>query len=139
MKIFSKEDKVDTTDYKTKYEILARDFDGVLRQNQHQVEDLKRNHQFEIAKMEKDFELKARDFEFKLAHQESETVAKLNKENQELATKLAVANEKNTMLDKIVDLNSDVIDVKTLVEQLINKLPEVKINSLAVSTTESKK
>ena len=32
------------------------------------------------------------------------------------------------MLDKMVDLNADVIDVKELVTNLINKLPEVKIN-----------
>jgi len=36
------------------------------------------------------------------------------------------------MLDKIVDLNSDVIDIKDLVKKLIDKLPEVNLQNLTI-------
>jgi hypothetical protein len=36
------------------------------------------------------------------------------------------------MLDKIVDLNADIIDVKELVVSLIKKLPEVNLQNLTV-------
>lgn len=130
-----KKEKETTINYEKKYYDAADE----LKEMDRRIEDLKKSHGYEIKDLEKGIELKEKDFEFQLAHQESEKVKELEEKNVELKQELAVSKEKISMLDKIVDLNSDVIDVKKLVEQLISKLPEVKISSLAVTSQEAKK
>ncbi len=125
----------DTTDYKG----LSQRLEENVKDLRQIIEDNDKEHGYEIKDLKKEIELKEKDFKFQLEHQESEGLKKKDAEIVELTKKLAVADEKIKMLDKIVDLNSDVIDVKKLVEQLINKLPEVKISSLAVTSQESKK
>ncbi len=120
-------------DHADHIEATVKDYEGRLA-------DLRQDHAHEIRDLNKDIELKKKDFDFQIAHQESETVKSKEAEIVRLTRELAVAKEKIAMLDKIVDLNSDVIDVKKLVEQLISKLPEVKISSLSVTApSEAKK
>lgn len=91
------------------------------------IEKLKADHS--IALKEKEFDLKHfKDEELKKAQ---ETLTKEKQDN-------AVLRKENEMLVKITDLNADVIDVKDLVNNLIEKLPTVNLTSLTVQSTEKK-
>lgn len=98
------------------------------------------NHAWELKtqKLESDYAISIKEKDFQLKHFSSEEIKKLEAKIVSLEKDLAVQKQKNEMLDKITDLNADVIDVKDLVKNLINKLPEVKISSLAVSTQPTK-
>lgn len=99
-----------------------------------------RNHFYDlkIQKLESEHEIALKEKEFELKHFESIETKKLQDKVVQLEKDLAVQKQKNEMLDKITDLNADVIDVKDLVKNLINKLPEVKINSLSVMGQQTK-
>jgi len=91
------------------------------------------NFRLEIKELKKDHELALREKEFEIKHLADERVKKAEEESTELARKVAVLEKENQMLGKITDLNADVIDVKKLVSDLIEKLPEIKINSVSFS------
>jgi predicted RNase H-like nuclease (RuvC/YqgF family) len=106
---------------------------GVKSENKKLNEDVdKLNRKIVIAK--EDAELEARrtktQHEFELVHFKDDEVETLRKQNTELTKKLAVTENENKMLGKIVDVNKDIIDVKNLVNTLIEKLPTININSL---------
>jgi hypothetical protein len=116
------------------------DFVARLEQKySNKVEALESTQQIEINELKSTHELEVKELNFKIAHNESEDTKKAKDELVKEQTKNAVLEQKVEMLDKIVDLNADVIDVKDLVTQLINKLPEVKISSLAGGSSKSEK
>ena len=65
---------------------------------------------------------------------ETEKVLSLKKEVEELSKNLAVTKKENELLKQALDTEAKLIDVKDLVSELINKLPEFKIDTLSVST-----
>jgi seryl-tRNA synthetase len=112
--------------------------------------DLSLSYEQKISKLEKEQELALLELEtthrlalsekdFQIKHYESETIKSLNEKINNLEKDKAVLQKEKEMLDKITDLNADVIDVKELVKNLINKLPEVKINSLSVQSNQKDK
>lgn len=90
------------------------------------------DHEIKIAELESAHKIELRQKEFDINHKNDDDKLKLTQEKTELEKQLAVANETIRQLDKIVDLNADVIDVKDLVKQLIGKLPTLNITSLSV-------
>lgn len=96
--------------------------------------DLRHDFDLRIQRMESEQEIALKEKDFELKHFESEKVKNLEARVVDLEKELAVEKKTNEMLNKLTDLNADVIDVKSLVTNLINKLPEVKINSLAVTS-----
>ena len=110
-----------------KYEELARECDRKLTDVRHnyalQIETLK--HEHKLALQQKEFDLK---------HFKDDKVKKLNGEKVELQKKVAVLEQETMMLDKLVDVNADIIDVKELVKGLINKIPTIDLKSLTVNT-----
>ncbi len=97
------------------------------------INDINHSWELKTQKSESDHEIALKEKDFQLKHFSSEEIKKLESRIVTLERDLAVQKQKNEMLDKITDLNADVIDVKDLVKNLINKLPEVKISSLAVT------
>ena len=100
-------------------------------QLQADLADCKRNyeeamqvHKFRIA--EKDFELK---------HFKDNEVKKLREENTKLQKEMAILEERTRQLEKLVDLNGDIVDVKSLIEKLIGKLPSIDLKNLTVNTS----
>lgn len=92
-----------------------------------EIKSLKQDHQ--LALKEKEFEMKHfKDEELKT---QQDTIVKLEREK-------AVLEKENKMLDKIVDLNADIVDVKDLVNTLIKKLPEINLKSLTINQGSSK-
>ena len=80
-----------------------------------------------------DHALALKEKEFEIKHLADEKVKTAEDKAVKLEQDLAVAKKEIEMLVKITDLNADVIDVKDLVTNLINKLPEIKLTSLAGS------
>lgn len=75
-------------------------------------------------------EIKQKDFDMK--HFKDTELKKSLDEKVALGQKVAVLEAQNKMLNKITDLNGDVLDVKKLVSDLIGKLPTINLKSLTV-------
>lgn len=92
-------------------------------------------HDFDLERQRTNLEheLTLKEKEFELKHFESEKVKELNDQKVDLEKKLAIATKEIEMLVKITDLNADIVDVKDLVKNLIEKLPEIKISNLSVT------
>ena len=101
-----------------------------LEESQDEVKELRRD--LKIAQKDHDIELvrEQKKHEFELEHFKDEEIETVRKQNTELTKKLAVTENENKMLGKIVDVNKDIVDVKKLVETLIEKLPTVNISSI---------
>lgn len=91
------------------------------------------DHKHEVRKLEQKHDLDQKQVEFDTKNATDlatsdlkDTVIKLEKENAEL-------QKENQMLDKLIDLKAGMVDVKALMNTLITKLPEIKINSLSLS------
>lgn len=99
----------------------TRELDEANRHHKHEVEDLAIANRRAIE--QKEFDMKHfKDTELKKAVDEKIVLEK----------KVAVLEAENKMLNKITDVNADVLDVKELVKGLINKLPTIDLKSLTV-------
>lgn len=112
---------------------------GEKKEDKGALADLKHQHEMKIQKMEQDKELALKEKEFELKHFKDDEIQTAKEETAELQKKLAVAEMENKMLGKITNLNADIIDIKDLVANLINKLPEVKLSNLTVNNGPSDK
>ncbi len=83
------------------------------------IKNLKTDHEIELKKKQAELDLF-----------ESVKIKSLETEVTDLKTKLAVAETKLEFMSKITDVNADVLDVKDLVNKLIEKMPTVNINSI---------
>ena len=99
----------------------TRELDEVKRQHKNEVEDLAIANRRAIET--KEFEMK---------HFKDKEIKNAIDEKIALEKKVAVLEAENKMLNKITDLNGDVLDVKNLVNSLINKLPTINLKSLTV-------
>lgn len=105
------------TDYKQRYN---------ERESQHKLEllELKKNH-----------ELSLKEKEFEMRHFKDDEMQKVRQELAESKQENAVLKKENQMLEKITDLNADIIDIKSLVNNLIEKLPTINLSSLTLNGT----
>lgn len=97
-----------------------------------QIEELKHKHELKVKELEKDHELALKEKEFELRHFKDDEVKKLRESLSGKNSEISVLKKENEMLGKITDLNADIIDVKDLVQKLIDKLPEIKLNNLTI-------
>jgi hypothetical protein len=121
-----------------------------------QVEDLKKtiedaysSPEFMELKLKQQYELKERELvyshneeimklKFKLDNFESTKIEELNKLLSSANTEISVLKKENDMLNKMIDVNTDIVDVKTLVEKLIQKLPNIDIKNLTIGESSNK-
>ena len=96
------------------------------------IQQLNHGHELKIKELVKDQELELKDKEFQINHFKDEKVKELRKLLTQKSEDLAVLKKENEMLDKITNLNADIIDIKDLVANLIKKLPDINITSLSV-------
>lgn len=87
-----------------------------------------------LAKKENEMTLAIKEKEFEMRHFKDDEVKKLQEEVRELKQERAVLTKENEMLGKMVDINSDIVDIGELVKTLINKLPEVNLQNLTLSS-----
>lgn len=97
-----------------------------------QIRDTRHQHELKIAEMESSRKLELKEKEFELKHFKDDEIQKLRMEASKKDLEIAVLKKENEMLQKITNLNADIIDIKDLVTNLIGKLPEIKISSLSV-------
>ena len=106
---------------------------------QEQLRHEKHERELERQRLDQDKALALNEKEFELKHfKDEETKAlseKLAKANQEIA----VLKKENEMLDKITNLNADIIDIKDLVNKLVEKLPTINLSSLTVQNGPNQK
>lgn len=95
-------------------------------------------HQMELEVKDHLHEMTIKQHTFDLKHYKDETIKKLELESSLLRQKNAVLENENKMLDKMVQIDADVIDVKDLVKNLINKLPEVNLQNLTLNAPQQK-
>lgn len=95
-----------------------------------QLKETEHRHRLTVSELTASHNLALKEKEFELKHFKDEEVAQLKSQIVDLEREKAVLENKVEMLDKIIKLDSDIIDVKDLVKTLISKLPEIKINSL---------
>jgi ABC-type Zn2+ transport system substrate-binding protein/surface adhesin len=108
---------------------LDRDLDKDLDK---EIRDIEHKHELKLAEIESNNKLAMKEKEFELKHFKDEEMQNLKERLSEKTQAFAVLQKENEMLQKITNLNADIIDIKDLVANLINKLPEVKINSLSM-------
>lgn len=98
-----------------------------------EISDLKHSHQLEIEKLEHTQVLAIKDLEFNMKNFKDTEILSKNEEIIELTNKNAVLTKENEMMNKMVDINADIVDVKDIINKLIEKMPEIKLTTLAGS------
>lgn len=96
-------------------------------------EELKHTHKLEVAEINNSHKLELKEKEFELKHFKDEEVKKLLSELSDSKQNNAVLKKENEMLQKITDLNADIIDIKELVANLIDKLPTINLQNLTLN------
>ena len=96
---------------------------------------VKKKHELEIKEVEQECDAKVRELKHKLENAENDKIKELQAEVHELEKENQKLKTKVEMLDGITDVNGDVIEVQNLVEQLIEKLPEINLESLTVNNS----
>lgn len=110
-----------------------------VESNKFDIRNLKSDYDLRTLELEKNHELELKEKEFELKHFKDEEVQKLRDSVAEKSQRIAVLEKENEMLDKIVDLNADIVDVKELVKTLISKLPNIDIKSINVTSSKESK
>lgn len=105
---------------------------------QAQIRELKHSHELRLKELEQEKALALKEKEFELKHFKDDEVKNLSQEVSKLERQVAVLQKENEMLGKITNLNADIIDIKDLVANLINKLPEIKLNNLTLNGNSDK-
>lgn len=118
--------------FKTKTE------DKRMQRLMEEIRDINHNHGMAIERIQHDRALELQQKDFDLKHFKDEELKKVNEEVVKLRGELNVAKKENEMLDKIVDVNADIVNVKELINSLIKKLPEVNLQNLTIQSTNSK-
>ena len=98
-----------------------------------QIKDAEHGCQLKVAELKKDNELALKEKEFELKHFKDEEMKKLNGEISVKNQRIAVLEKENEMLGKITNLNADIIDIKDLVNKLIEKLPTLNLSHLTIN------
>ncbi len=104
----------------------------ITNPNEMEVKELRHDYELKIKELESNHKLALKEKEFELRHFKDDEVKKLEKESSVQKSEIAVLKKENEMLGKITNLNADIIDIKDLVANLINKLPEVKLTNLTI-------
>lgn len=76
--------------------------------------------------------------EFELEHFKDEEVSRLKKALHMNETRIAVLENENEMLDQVVDLNGDIVDIKKLIDTLVDKIPTMDFKNLTINSTNKK-
>ena len=101
-----------------------------------EMAEVKSNHRIEINELHNDYKLKLKEKEFELKHYKDDKVAILTEEKALYQKEIGEMKVKIEMLGEIVDLNADIVDVKNLVNTLIEKIPTIDLKSLTINQKE---
>lgn len=96
------------------------------------VENIKLENKREIATLEHNHSIKVKELEFEMKNFKDTEILEKNKEIVKLTNSNAVLTKENEMMKEMVDINADIVDVKDIINKLIDKLPEINLNKLMV-------
>lgn len=128
--MFDREEKITKKEHEDALKAVRELREDDRRSFERQMDRVKHDHELEVESLRSGHALELKEKEFQIKHVADERVLKADEARKEAEKALAVAQTKVESLEKIVDVNADIIDVKELVTQLINKLPEVNITSV---------
>ncbi len=129
MGIFNDNKTVDMSQF-----VPKSDFDAMYRDHQIEIKAIEQEHEFEISELRQDHKLELKQKEYDITHFKDDELKKEREETIKLRGELAVAKKENEMLDRLVNVNADIVDVKDLIGKLIGKLPEVNLKELTIHT-----
>lgn len=115
---------------------FKEDYEDQQREHSQEIEDLQRDHKSAISELEHNHKLTLAQKEYDLKHFKDDEIVKLRTELATANEGLAVAKKENEMLDKLVNVNADIVNVKELITSLIAKLPEVNLKELTIHTNQ---
>lgn len=110
----------------------------MVRSHTREIEDMKLNYERTIDRLQHEHHLEKERVALEHKFSQKEEVRILDGELKQSEKEKAVLTEKVAMLEKMVDLNGDIVDVKEMVAGIIKKLPEVNISGLTVQAPSSK-
>lgn len=96
------------------------------------IKDLKADQTREISTLKHTHSQELSTSEFRFKTFKDEEIVKAKEEKITLVNANAVLVKENEMLQKMTDINADIIDVKQLVSSLVEALPKVNITGLSV-------
>lgn len=111
-----------------------RELEAELDELRSQLEGIENKYQIKIDKIQSDHAIALKEKDFEMQHHKDKELREMERQINEIRKELAEYKTENKMLREIVDLNSDIIDVKNLVKELIKKLPEIKLSSLTLNS-----
>jgi len=111
--------------------------DEVVSANREERELMCRRHENELEDLKSDHAREIKDLKFKMERATETETAELKKQVTQLEQKLAVTENTIEMMDELTDLQTGMIDVKEVVNQLIKKLPSVDIKSITAGASSS--
>lgn len=100
--------------------------------------EMQHKHEMQLKEIKTDHKLALKEKEFELKYFKDEEVKKMQKEISDKDQNIAVLKKENEMLGKITNLNADIIDIKDLVNKLVDKLPTINLSSLTVNGNNQK-
>lgn len=100
-----------------KYKELQADMLGEKRENIQTISLLEKKQKHELTQLS------------------AKATMELATENQKLKTDLAVAQANVAHLEKIVNINADIYDIKNIINKVVEKLPTINLTSLSASTS----
>ena len=133
-----KQDAGEVVTLKTDLEASRKDYKLLKEYNERERRELEGKHQRELENLQHNHKLALQTKEFEMKHFKDNELKKALEEKTKLEQRVAVLEAENKMLNKITDLNGDIIDVKELVKNLIGKLPTVNLNGGLTVNTDGK-
>lgn len=100
------------------------------RKNNQEQEDKEREHSAKIAELEQSHKLALEEKEFEMKHFKEEELQKARDAQAAAELKCAIVESENKGLRELVKVSADIIDIKTLVKDVIGKLPTINLTSL---------
>lgn len=113
---------------------MSIDEKGLRREWEWELKEATRNYELSLKSLQEEHKLKLKEKEFELKHFKDEELKKLEGTIADMRLKCKEVETKNLMLDRMVDLNAGIIDVKKLVETLIQKIPTFDLKNLTINS-----
>lgn len=126
--------------YVDQIDSLEEEIEHDEKDHAQEIKDKDQTHQFEIKGLKKEHELALKQKDYDLEHHKDGEIKAMEEKVVEAEKKQAVLEVENKMLEKIVNVDADLIDIKDIINKLIDKMPEVNLSSISVNVpAETKK
>jgi hypothetical protein len=120
---------------------LSEVHEGYTRQISNMTEDHKReltelglDQQLAIKELQSKHKLALDQRDFDLKNHKDTEITKAYEERDKAVSESAILKKELEVTQKIVDINSDIVDVKDIINKLITALPKIDLNSITVNS-----